>query len=187
MDVSVRIIPSWETGQFSLVMSIGPDDPKHPGLPTVQIQKLRRALTAGVKLIYGQNWMGLPVPIEISDPSLYVSETREEASDREGRQIMVSSMIDARGVGNAAFVAADGWTDRARTPAEDKELSRACAEWADGEVVAAHIAYRNDVICTNDHARSAGHSIFDVPNRAWLTASYGVTFMTVDELAARVT
>ena len=186
MDVSFGIVRSEQPGRFLLNMSIGPDNRKHPGLPAVQVEKLQRALAAGIKLMRGQNWMGLPVPIEISDPSLYVPETREEAGAREGRQISVSGFIDERGVGNAAFVAADGWTDRPRTPSEEKELGRACAEWADGEVVAAHIAYQNDILCTNDHARTAGRSIFDGPSRAWLAASYGVIFMTVEELAEKV-
>lgn len=186
MGVSVEIMGLEEPGRLQLAMSIAPDNGKHPGIPNIQIEKLARAVYAGVKLMHGQNWMGLPVPREIKDSTLYVSETREAASARERRQIMVSSMIDERGVGHAAFVAADGWTDRCRTPAEEKELSRACAEWSDGELVAAHIAYGNDILCSNDYGRATGHSIFNGPNRAWLAESYGVTFMTVEELMESV-
>ena len=182
MDVSVEIVPSATPGQFMFMTSMGPDNRKHPGIPAIQAEKLGRALAAGVKLIRGENWMGLPVPGEISDSNLYVQETPEEANERQSRQLMASSAIDGRSVGNAAFVAAEGWIDRPRTQMEEKELSRACAEWADGELVAAHIAYRNNVLCTNDRARMAGHSIFDVANRRWLALSYGVVFMTVDEL-----
>ena len=57
---------------------------------------------------------------------------------------------------------------------------------ADGELVCAHVAYRNDISCTNDCARGSGTSIFDEANRSWLEANYGVTFRTVDELLAEI-
>lgn len=176
------IVPTGEAGKFMMVGSIGPDDRAHPGLPPIQAEKLNRALSSGIKLMYGQNWLGLPVPKEISDPNLYVRENVEERQKRETQQLLVSSAIDARGVGNAAFLAADGWTNRPRTPIEEKRLSRACAEWADGELVAAHIAYQNDILCTNDCAKTAGHSIFDTSNRMWLKENYNMKIMTVKEL-----
>jgi len=186
MDVSFGVVPTGN-GKFWLKGSIGPDNNRHPGLPAIQIEKLRRALGAGIKLMYGGNWMGLPEPPEIRDRSHYVHEEPDEARDREERQLQASAEIAARGVGQAAFEAADGWTDRARTPVEARQLIRACAEWADGELVGAHIAYRNDVLCTNDFAKGSGRSIFDATNRAWLAKRYGVTFLTLDELIAKVT
>jgi hypothetical protein len=30
------------------------------------------------------------------------------------------------------------------------------SEWADGDAVAAHIAYGNDIFCTQDQGKSAG-------------------------------
>jgi hypothetical protein len=173
-------------GIWYVAVSMGPDNSKHPGLPPVQAEKLRRALAAGITFMHGQNWMGLPFPAEISDYSSYVNENEDAVSERESRQLEASTAIDGRGVGRAFFDAADGWTDRPRTPAEEKELIRACAEWADGELVAAHIAYQNDILCTNDRARTAGRSIFDAANRAWLATSYNVVCLTLDELAARV-
>jgi hypothetical protein len=68
--------------------------------------------------------------------------------------------------------------------ARDERLRNACAEWADGELVGAHIAYRNDVLCTDDFARAAGRSVFDMTNRAWLIAEFGVAFRTLGELVA---
>ena len=70
--------------------------------------------------------------------------------------------------------------------AEEKRLSEACAEWADGELVGAHVAYQHDVLCTNDLARASGHSIFNSKNRSWLTTYYGVTCLTLRELTARI-
>ena len=46
-------------------VSFGPDDTRHPGLPSVQAQKLQRALSAGVLLMRGSSFIGLPAPPEI--------------------------------------------------------------------------------------------------------------------------
>ena len=104
--------------------------------------------------------------------------------EREQRQIEVTELIEARGVGKAAFEARGGWSSAGTPPTDDNRFFRACAEWADAELVAAHIAYRQDILCTNDRARSAGTSVFDAANRGWLTAQFGVVFKTVDELIA---
>lgn len=178
--------PAFEVNTFVLSMTMGPDDCAHPGLPPAQKEKLLRALACGVRLMHGQNWMGLPRPLETRDPRLFVPEDEATRSERECWQIEANEQFEARGVGKAAFDAADGWENRRRTAAEEKRLARACAEWADGELVGAHIAYGNDVLCTNDRARSAGRSVFDVANRAWLTDRHGVALLTLDELAARV-
>jgi hypothetical protein len=160
-------------------MSIGPDDESHPGLPKVQSNKLKSALAAGVRLMRGAAWLGLPCPEEIRDPALFV---RTNDPDREQRQIDALARIEARGAGKAAFDAADGWNAQSGASYNEKTFAKACAEWADGELVASHIAYRNDILCTNDQARAAGASIFDSANRTWLATEFGVRFATLEEL-----
>jgi hypothetical protein len=174
-------------GQPHIQVSFGPDDTRHPGLPSVQADKLRRALSTGLLLMRGSPWMGLPVPPEIGDPQIFVSETREGAHEREQRQIDALALIETRGVGKAAFDAVGGWRLSAMPPSDEKKVRTACAEWADGELVGAHIAYQHDILCTNDRARTAGTSIFDLTNRAWLTTHFGVVFKTLDELIAEIT
>ena len=161
------------------VMSFGPDDERHPGLPEVQSNKLKDAIAAGIRLMRGAAWLGLPCPAEIRDPALFV-QTND--GGREQRQLGALAQIEARGVGKAAFDAADGWNAQPDSANGEKMFAKACAEWADGELVASHIAYRNDILCTNDQARAAGTSIFDSANRTWLSAEFGVRFATLEEL-----
>lgn len=66
------------------LMSIGPDDESHSGLPAVQSNKLKDALAAGICLIRGAAWLGLPRPVEIRDPMVFV---QSKDSEREQRQI----------------------------------------------------------------------------------------------------
>jgi hypothetical protein len=68
---------------------------------------------------------------------------------------------------------------------EKRAVERAFGEWADGDAVAAHVAYGLDVFCSADVGNSnATNSVLDPVNRAWLTATYGMRFMTFEELAA---
>ena len=170
-------------GRPMVKMSFGPDNSRHPGLPSQQQQKLEMALRAGVKLIRGGAWMGLPSPPDIMDPNLYEAESPEAARGREKREIDVFYQIEQRGVGKAVFDAAEGWEIKERSLAEDRRLAAACAEWADAEMVSAHIAYQNDALCTDDRGRNAGASVLDETNRAWLALTFGVRFLTVRELA----
>lgn len=165
------------------LFSIGSDDKQHPGLPAAQVNSLRFALATGIRLMRAIAWMGLPAPPELRDPSIFAAETEDQRKEREQRQLEGYARITALGVGKAAFDAVGGWGTPPVKRATDKAFYKACAEWADGELVAAHIAYRNDVLCTNDQAGATGSSVFDAHNRARLTREFGVQFATTAELA----
>ena len=162
--------------------SFGPDDRCHPGIPAKQLEKLKRGFALGVRLMRGMAWMGLPAPPEIRDPLLFVSERTEQKERREQRQIDAFALVDRRRVGKATFDAAKGWNGGPQKAIDEKGFQKACAEWADGEIVIGHIAYENDVLCTDDRARSTATSIFNRDNRAWLADRFGVRFATLAEL-----
>jgi hypothetical protein len=75
--------------------------------------------------------------------------------------------------------------DKAADIHQKREVERAFSEWADGDSVAAHVAYGIDIFCSCDFGKSNATkpSVLDVINRAWLTQTYGVRFMTLEELA----
>lgn len=109
----------------------------------------------------------------------------------------VARAIEARGVGIAQVKELGErmstpdltvWF-RSLTKAADihqkRAIERAFGEWADADSVAAHIAHRIDIFCSADVGNSnATNSVLDPIHRAWLTQSYGVRFMTFEELAA---
>lgn len=108
----------------------------------------------------------------------------------------VSRAIEDRGLGMAQVKALgtamnaasteDLWFSslaNAKDIHEQKAVERAFAEWADGDAIASHVAYGIDVFCSADVGNSnATSSVLDPGNRAWLTESYGVKFMTFDNL-----
>lgn len=55
MDVQLPFSIAMRGGKpYVHLMSIGPDDESHPGLPEVQSNRLKHALAAGVRLMRGE-------------------------------------------------------------------------------------------------------------------------------------
>jgi hypothetical protein len=174
-----------------------PDLVLHPKL----LNKLQTARHIDIRLLQVPV-IGLPIPKYFRDNrDFYAPETFSSGYfDRFGN---AAAAIEARGLGSAlltaigkriqqrsplnAHVAISGvqWLQYAKDEAEKKEIAKAIAEWADGYLVASHIGYENDVLCTEDQAHSVrGASVFDTTNRTWLSATYGVTVLTIRQLAA---
>ncbi len=71
--------------------------------------------------------------------------------------------------------------------ASKRAVTRAIAEWADGDSVASHCGYGNDVFCTADNASNAASpSVLDSANRQWLVDTFGIRFTTLDRLAVMI-
>ena len=114
----------------------------------------------------------------------------------------LDAAIVARGCGRAQVIelaksfskrsgaAGEWWPQglaRTRSTAERKKVRLAVNEWADGEALAAHAGYGNDLFCTRDSGGDLGaRSILHPSHRAWLSETHGVTFVTVAELAERM-
>lgn len=72
--------------------------------------------------------------------------------------------------------------DRFFNDDERKEIAAAVGEWVDGDNIAAHVAYRNDIFCTEDEAGKGRPSILNADNRTWLASTYGIRFATLRQL-----
>lgn len=112
----------------------------------------------------------------------------------------VAQAIEARGIGFAQVKAlgknmdasdpASAWfrsLDQATDVHQERAVERAFSEWADGDSVAVHVAYGLDVFCSADVGNSnSTNSVLDPIHRAWLTGTYGVRFMTFEDLAVNL-
>jgi len=90
-----------------------------------------------------------------------------------------------KNIGDQYKGTAPNWHEgiRAAPDSESNNIAKSMAEWADGDSVAAHIAYKNDYLCTRDLAKKAGQqSIFSTTNRQWLETDYNAKFVTPTEL-----
>jgi hypothetical protein len=168
--------------------------PLHPEVAA----RIQAAVAAGIRALRAPDRLGV---FQITDPEgkYFVTETDEERVTRIAKCLQVGREIEGRGVGIAIAQALgeqfalrdkvqEPWFRslvRAKDVHEENAVKRAIAEWADGDSVAAHIAYGIDLFCTVDQGKHAGSpSILDAVNQAWLTATYGVKFTTMTELAA---
>jgi len=195
-------------GLHCLTIGIQANHSLHPGLTKEFEEELNKALEMGMKLLSAP-YVGVAVPDRLrKNPHMYAPEVFETADYNE-RFGPVASAIVARGVGGGALAALakeltarlDGprppeWSDReflyrvyeyarcSNLKKEKAQIEKAFAESADGDLVAAHVAFGNEYLCTEDHGGSAiGASILDDNNRAWLKTAYGVSILSAQQLA----
>ncbi len=177
---------------------------RHPGLNGRLVDKLQRAQTLGMRLLH------IPA-VNIQRPKQFLSnhafyESRLfETQSYADRFWEVATAIEGRGVGAAVIttilkelqdqlpVSTTGsrqgmqLLQYAKNEAERTRISKAIGEWADGDLVASHIASGNDLLCTEDRGKSAGGpSVFDDVNRPWLKGTYNVHIVSLRELAAQI-
>ena len=191
-----------------MTIEIKADHSLHPGIGEEFEEELDEAVAIGMKLLTTP-YIGLPIPARLlNNPDIYAPEVFATADYNE-RFGNVTGTIVARGVGEGALAAiAKEFTERldAARPGglsdrdlingvyeyscasglnkEKRQIEKAFAESADGDVAAAHVAFGNDYLCTEDRGGSAiAPSIFDKDNRAWLKITYGVEILNVQQLS----
>lgn len=119
----------------------------------------------------------------------WIDKAREVARAIEDRGVGFAQ-VKALGKNIAASDPESVWfrsLDQATDIHQERAVERAFSEWADGDSVAAHIAYGLDVFCSADVGNSnATNSVLDPIHRAWLATTYGVQFITFEDLAANL-
>jgi hypothetical protein len=181
----VEVNADAQGGQVLFTINVGTNHSQHPGLPNVLKERLELAFALGMRFMRAPR-IGIPIPAWFLDSSLFAEEVDVPTSAaRDNRWGSVVEMIEQRGVGSAA-VRSKGAGAKLETMGEE-EFASAVAEWADGDSVAAHVAYGNGVFCTQDQGRSASRaSILDAKNRLWLASTYNVKFATIRALAIQI-
>lgn len=182
------------TIQLTLRMDQSLRQPVHPK----QAERFAAAVDFGIKLL-GAPRIGMP-RVELPDGDPYAVETEAALAARIDRFHDLGRAIEQRELGSipakkvaqrfaARAAPSNPWfkiLGAARDIHETREVARAVAEWPDGDSIAAHYGYANDVFCTGDEAGSGRPSILDSANRAWLESTYGIRFATLQGLAAAI-
>jgi hypothetical protein len=182
-------------GRIALRMTVGPSKGSHPGINKFHEESFKEAIALGLRFMHCPR-IGLPRPDQL-DPSWFATENSDELRGKRQEAFFDAvRAIEAKGVGRAIVenignkhAKASGrdmtwYQGLALAPTSlDKAIVKGIAEWADGDAVAAHIGYGNDVFCTRDVGKTAGRSILDATHQAWLQADFGVVFKTPAEVA----
>jgi hypothetical protein len=180
---------------FKINMQVQQNDrkPLHPEM----IRRMQAAKNLGFRVLKAPPRIG---QFQITDTTgeYYLDNgSGEELSNWINKINAVSAAIEQRGVGMAKIkkIGADisathdlnGWykaLTMARDIHERRLIERAFSEWADGDSIAAHIAYGLDIFCTSDQGNSAGAaSVLDSANKTWISSTYGTKFLTIEEVA----
>ena len=199
---------SYGHGLHCMTIEIKANNSLHPGIGEEFEEELNEALAIGIKLL-STPYIGLPVPDRLrNNPQIYAEEVFATADYNERFGDVVRTIVD-RGVGEGALpVLAKEFTEQLDGPRPaglsdraliygvyeyarrsglskyKRQIEKAFAESADGDLMAAHIAFGNDYLCTEDQGRSAvSPSVFDAENRAWLKTKYGVEILNAQQLA----
>lgn len=199
---------SYGSGLHCMTIEIKAKHSLHPGIGEEFEEELNEALAIGIKLLTTP-YIGLPIPDRLRNNSdIYADEVFATTDYNERFGDIVQTIVD-RGVGGGVLPALAkefteqldgprpaGLSDRALIygvyeyactsgPRKYKrQIEKAFAESADGDLVAAHIAFGNDYLCTEDQGRSAGSpSVFDAENRKWLKTEHGVEILNAQQLA----
>jgi hypothetical protein len=173
----------------------------HPGLAQILVDRLRDAARFGICLMHAPR-IGLDIPPELT--GMYYVQSDNQTGQRQDRASIAIRAIEAKGVGKNELERigrqilkrlnrTGHWRDALDQPSsnqENEKIADAVGEWADEDALAAHYGYSNDYFCTEDLGKSAikvfGQSILDPAHRTWLTATYGIEFVTMVELAKRI-
>jgi hypothetical protein len=181
-------------------ITITPEQPERRPIHPKQAERFREAFGLGIRLL-GAPRIGMPR----AEEQFYAVEDPKNLGERLNRYHDLGQEIESRGLGCARAVGVairlargaplEGrpWFQslgNVRDIHETREVGRAIAEWADGDSVAAHYGYANDFFCTLDcgkgESKRGDPAILDAANRAWLSADYGIQFVTIAELAEKV-
>ena len=177
------------------------EQPNRKPLHPQTITRINAAIALGIRVLHAVPRIG---DFLISDPTgeYYLDRGDPEAQKAWNHKVCeVAHAIESRGVGIAQLKKlgfdlntsreSDQWfrfLDQSTNIHEERAVERAFSEWADGDSIAAHIAYGLDVFCSDDIGKSnVTNSVLDSNHRSWLTETYGVRFMTFEELANNLT
>ncbi len=164
-------------------------------------EKIQAAQAIGMRALKGPARLG-GICVRDSEGTFFKSYgSALEHAARLDKVHDLATAIAARGVGHAvavklglqfltpAEIAKPAlWSEglrRAQSSRGRDQISRAIAEWADGDSIATHYGHCVDLFCTEDGAaQSAGQpSVFDDTNRVWLEKDFGIEFVSLAELA----
>ena len=181
-------------GQIKISLVIKPKANVHPGNNSYLSTHLQDALKLGFKLLHQPRIAGVKNH-DISE-EWFLADNNVAIEKRQDRFNACLSEIESRGCGishikNIGNNFSNGrhWLEGIRNAptGEDANIVKAVAEWADGDSVAAHVAYKNTYFCTKDKGKNTAYNlILSEANKLWLDSKYNVKFVTPTELEERL-
>jgi hypothetical protein len=190
------------TGPASIGISVGAQWGAKPELSQQFLHRLEGMKALGMKGLIGPRRLGdlhpYPGDLVVYEPL----QNCDEVVSHADKTAAIDRALSQRGLGRAKVVnlglqfsqrdgkSGEWWPQgiaRVRDNTERKKIREAICEWADGDAIAAHFGYGNDLFCTEDMARNSGvQSAFHPQNRGWLKTEFDIVFVSLTELAEQI-
>jgi hypothetical protein len=165
------------------------------------VDLISAAQSLGMRALIGPRYLGNSLPSQRGVDLLYENLVFQADVGRAGKINEVDVALAQREIGRFRAVGlgvewskrdgatGESWMEglgRARNDTERRNVHKAINEWADGDAIAAHVGYGNELFCTHDVGSGSGQrSALHPTHRSWLEDVYEVEFVTVSELAKR--
>ena len=173
-----------------MIFTVGPNLDSHPGNNPYLAKYLSKAVSLNIKIMKNLRTGGIVNPDikkeyyeNYPNNDIYAYTNLCGQIDRE-MDAAGCGMIQVQNIGEKYKGSGRHWfegLDNAGAD-EDKAISSGIAEWADGDMVAMHIAYGHDYLITNDKAKNAGKtSVLSTGNVNWLKSKYDLEILDIDE------
>lgn len=190
-EARVEVVGVSPSGEIHMRCSIGPSSAGHPGNSDYPKRHLNDAIGLGVLLLSAPR-IGTPRNPDIRS-EYYAHRTEAEMAEQQALCGQVFETINelgagiahAKSIGDSFKNGNSTWVEAlANAPADKRFLvSKAIAEWVDGDSIAAHVSHKIDYYCTLDFGISAGEkSVLAPDSRKVLQERYGIRFVTPKEL-----
>jgi len=171
-----------------------PDNEKHPGLHPKLINNLELANELGFKVLRMTNFgtvRSTQIPKEmyidfqdiddfwkyaekLSNCANYIAEIKCGSYDYS--QFKTDNNVNGMSVPKIIQRISDS---------KKKVFAKSVAEWVDGDSIAAHYAYGNNIFCTEDRGKSAGSkSVFSANNLSKIKERYKIEVLSINEVLA---
>lgn len=190
-EIEASPLPS-KDGMTGIRFTIKPDVSYHPGNNSYFSKYLEKAIHLNFKILKCVRIGGIVNP-EITE-DMFLVQDEVEMHYRLDTSAKVSKIIEdelkcgfhhIKEIGIKYSPTLNDWKEGIKNAPDsvNVNIAKAVAEWADGDSIAAHIAYKNDYFCTRDKAISAGNtSILSSNNLAVLKKKYGLKIISIKEL-----
>jgi hypothetical protein len=204
-DIKVTLLESarfrseaLSTGNRNITIQIGAQWGMKPPISDKFLDRLRALEVFGMRALIGPRRLGDLHPLSGDLVTYERHQSVDELIARGEKTNTVDLALSRRGLGRAKVInlgvkfserngtSGEWWPlgiRRSRNSTERKKVWEAICEWADGDAIAAHVGYGNDIFCTEDMGSNSGsRSALHPINRAWIGAEFGVVFMSLLEL-----
>ena len=176
-----------ENGVIKISIRLGQNNNIFP-MDHYRDKYLKKASDLGIRIIRNSR-IGFP-KTSVPENMFLNIENKQEFHTKNNKKGEISNAIKQKMAGIAQIIEISAPNARQGEPwfygldkSDRMKVSKAFAEWADGDAIATCGGYCIDYFCTEDSGKNAGiSSIFSQENKKWLQEEFNIRIINIKEL-----